>query len=105
MIKKITILTLLLASTNLIDAHCGGCGVGDKEGHGQNKKQHHKHIDELKLSSDQKETYDAITQKYRNEMKSLEENYRLEINSMLNNDQREIYKNHSKESSKLCNLK
>lgn len=105
MIKKIAILTLLLASTNFIDAHCGGCGVGDTKAHGKDKKQHHNQIEKLNLSSDQKEKHEAITKKHKNEMKSLEEKYRLEINSILNNDQREIYKKQSNEKSELCNLK
>tara|TARA_Y100001935_G_C17205948_1_gene457556 strand:- start:522 stop:839 length:318 start_codon:yes stop_codon:yes gene_type:complete len=105
MIKKITILTLLLASTNFIDAHCGGCGVGDTNAQEKNKKQHHKQIEELNLSSDQKEKHEAITKKYKNEMKLLEEKYRLEINSILNNDQREIYNKQTNKKSELCNLK
>ena len=103
MIKKITILTLLLASTNFIDAHCGGCGVGDKKDHG--KKEHHKQVEQLNLSSDQKEKHKAITEKHKKEMKSLKEKYRLEINSILNNDQREIFKKQSYEKSELCNHK
>lgn len=105
MIKKIAILILLLASTNFINAHCGGCGVGDTKAHEKNNKQDHKQIEQLNLSSDQKEKHDAITKKYKNEMKLLEEKYRLEINSILNNDQREVYKKQSNEKSDLCNSK
>jgi len=107
MIKKIIILTLLLVSTNFIDAHCGGCGIGDKKEHKTHHEDHkiYDHMKKLNLTEKQQKQHKKITKKYKEEMKTLKEKYNQEIQTILTKKQKKIYTTLSEDGCKLCKLK
>ena len=90
--KNILVLCVLLASSTLIHAHCGGCGVGDK-------KASHKTTSYTKKSSEnqdlnrtdkQQKKYDAFTANYESELKKIKDEYNSNIMSILSKKQKEI---------------
>ena len=92
--KQIMILTVLLASSAMLQAHCGSCGTDSKH---DTKKTRHKHhskierIERLNLSSEQESKYNEITEKYHVELKKLKEAYKAEVMSLLDEDQKKAF--------------
>lgn len=107
MIKKLAILTIIIASTNLINAHCGTCGTGEKKEHKKHHKTHqnHNHLDKLNLTNDQVEKHDELTKKYNAEIKKLKDKYEEEFQAILTNKQMKMYTRNSTDECKLCKVK
>ena len=111
MIKKIFIIIIMAITTNLISAHCGGCGVGDEP---TKKAKAHSHIEtkikslteELNLTKKQKKELKKILNARKKEIKEVRSKYRANIIEILDEEQQEKFNNEieKSESCTMCAL-
>ena len=105
--KNLLILCILFASSTLINAHCGGCGVGDKSvSHKATSvtKKSNNH-EKLNLTNDQQKKYDEFTSSYENELKKIKEQYNTNIMSILSIKQKEQFLKNNTTEKRSCDKK
>ena len=91
----------LLTAPTMINAHCGGCGVGNKKTvkSAAHAKKHHRSIDNLNLTKSQEEKYNELHSKYDKDIAKLKESFDADVMKILSADQQKSYQ---KKSSKSC---
>ena len=106
MLKKFIVLSLILSSSLLAEAHCGGCGVGGSK---EKTKTHHAkdkmNVKDLKLNKSQIKKHKSIMEEYKKEAEALRVKYNDQFIKILDSKQKETYSKEGNDACLICDKK